>query len=233
MLSAFVVGFAGISTEKELRELFEEKTYLDTILFWIGDSNISSLADLLAVKKLPPLADRKSRRKAKSLLMLKETLDVAAFHYLFNCIYNHSLNQVEWKVYGGVTKLGLHTDDRSPLLRGHLVEMHYGNSYEATENELADPVARKATDNAFVAKINAVGVMMQSYFGSGTLGYLGYIDDDLASPGASYFGIENTARLSALRARWDPCNILSSASDRYLFPTETVMADRHGTCVDK
>ena len=143
-------------------------SFLDAVLWWSNDSQLQSLEDLLSVKSLPPLDERSSsRRKSKSLFALKDPIPISGVQSLVKYFVEGDLNAIEWKAYGGVNQLTdiFYTDDRSPLLRGHLLEMHYGNSYGGGGSEDEDAELVQSVDN--------IGVDLQKYF-AGPTGYVGY-----------------------------------------------------------
>jgi hypothetical protein len=58
------------------------------------------MQDLLAIKALPPLSERRSRRKTKSSLV-QTPLSPAAWLALFGYMQRHEINQLEIRPLGG------------------------------------------------------------------------------------------------------------------------------------
>ena len=164
---------------------------------------------------------------------------------LLRCNECNQLNQIEWKAHAGVVsvteynthktnnrrllgsesdylvadKVGskhsdgaahpMYTDDRSPLVRGELFEMHYGNS-ESSPSE----------DNDLLTNISTISVCVSQYIQHNyDTSYIGYIDFNLTTPGESYFGVENTAKLRNLLCDVDPKRVLRTNMSDYLFGT--------------
>jgi hypothetical protein len=201
-------------TREQLFESYATGTFLDAVVWWTDDDSLQTVDDFMAVTTLPPVESRSSsRRKAKSLLAVKP-LSREGIQHILDLRMSKELNQVEMKAYS-YPVLGEgreYTDDRSPLLRGHLIEMHYGNSYHAEEGE---NTAEK--DAALVTAVNAIGESLVPYFPR-SFAYPGYIDRDLDSPGREYFGELNGKRLSRLKKETDPEGVLSSPASDYLYP---------------
>ena len=220
---------------EDIKSFYVPGTFLDAVLWWSNDESITSLEDLMAVTALPPLSARNpSRRKTKSQL-LTGPMQMEALRSLFAYRMNNELNQIEVKAYsypalavpmlesesggvggdgvgGGTYATDLFTDSRSPLLRGHMLEMHYGKSYvpSSTDNTTEQ-------DAALVEGVNAIGRHLRNFFPR-ALAYPGYIDADLINPGADYFGVRNAQTLSLLRRKSDPHGVLSSRAGEYLYP---------------
>lgn len=170
--------------------------------------------DLIAVTTLEPVDTRYSpRRKTKSLLAVKP-LSAEGIRHILELRLSKALNQVEMKAYSypAMGEGHEYTDHRSPLLRGHLFEMHYGNSYH---EEAGDNTTEK--DAELVTAVNAIGESLVKYFPK-SFAYPGYIDLDLKSPGRAYFGVHNGLKLSRLKNETDPNGVLCSRASDYLYP---------------
>ena len=167
LMKQISVGLKDIVSPEDIWAAATEGTFLDAVLWWSQDDSLQSVEDLLAVKSLDPLETRShSRRKSKSLLALKHVVPREAVRSIIDMRVSKELNAVEWKAYGGVNHLSdaFYWDDRSPLLRGHLMEMHYGNSYGGDGSD--------EQDEELVQQVNAVGEGLQKYF-TGPTGYIG------------------------------------------------------------
>lgn len=167
LVAEMAVGLKNFATADDIWASSIEGNFLDAVLWWSGDNDLNSVDDLLAVKSLDPLDTRShSRRKSKSLLALGRPIPREGIKSIIDYEISGELNAVEWKVYGGVNPVTdtFYTDDRSPLLRGHLLEMHYGNSYggEGSPEE----------DAQLVQDVDAIGETLSKYF-AGTAGYIG------------------------------------------------------------
>jgi hypothetical protein len=154
-------AFAGIFSEEVLLSSYQEMTFLEAVLWF---TKYDTLEDLIETKHLPTLEERShSRRKAKSLFALVPVTEEAV-QKIINYRLAGTLNQIEWKAYGGsaATSGSFYTDDLSPLLRGHLFEMHFGNSGGVDSS----------TDSALVESVNAVATDLAVHFANNT-GYIG------------------------------------------------------------
>ena len=138
-------------------------SFLEAVLWWSGYSSDTTVDDLLAVTSLEPLDQRsQSHRKAKSML----ATHVVSFQGIQAIIAARSsgqLNQVEWKAYQGRgdASTRLYSDGRSPLLRGHILEMHYGNSAHDGQS-----------DSEAVEAVEAVAQKLAPYFAA-NFSYIG------------------------------------------------------------
>ena len=162
LVKELMIGFSPWLSQQEVLDSCHEGSYLDAVIWWIGDPDITTLEDLLAVKHLDPLETRsQTRRYTKSLIATHHVVTEDVILELINYRTNKELNQIEWKSYGGVNKItGDHysTED-SPLLRGHIFEMHYGNSV-STEGQEAELISR----------VNGIAKNISRHF-SGEIGY--------------------------------------------------------------
>jgi 6-phosphogluconolactonase (cycloisomerase 2 family)/FAD/FMN-containing dehydrogenase len=212
--TGFIEALNTAFPDQDVSSFFEETDYLGAVRLFTGETE-SSVNDLLAITSLPPLNERHSARKAKSI-EVSEFLTLEQIAALAEFRIGGGLNQIEWKAYGGNSRVGdLYTDERSPLLRGHYFEMHYGNSYHY--DDTMSESEKAANDEALLNSINDIGAQVNAIVGS-SKGYIGYIDYDLAQPGSDYFGAANARRLASLRAIVDPENILGSRASEYLYP---------------
>lgn len=205
---AIVKQLHGYVNASAIEEAYVERSTLDTVLWWSHDDSLQTLDDLLAVKTLPPLSER-SRRKTKSNYCY-EPVNHTALELIYNALENKIINQAEWKAYNYGTNKPF-TTPTSPLLRGHIYEFHYGNSYKSDQDT-------KVHDEELVDEVNALGHQFAHYY-YGYNAYIGYVDSDLLTPGNDYFGVENTARLSRIQENYDPTNVLQTESSVYLYGT--------------
>jgi hypothetical protein len=211
-------GFKGIFTEDEVADMYKEGSFLDAVLAWTGEK---SLEDLISITSLPPLSTRVlERRKAKSILVYDILSEDAVRSFVGNSteLFKSSLlDQMEFKAYGGINKIGVYTDFNSPLLRGHLYEIHYGNFYIPNATTQNDRSLLSILDDELVSSVNSIGINLHKNFSFENTAYVGYIDDDLVDPGQSYFGANNVAYLSQVRDQYDPNGVLISRSSEYLY----------------
>ncbi len=208
----------ALYTPDEVRAAFSEVTYFDAIVWFTETAALKSREDFLQVVSLPPLETRStSRRKVKSV-MVTEPVSPEGINELTLLRHYNVVTQIEWKAHGGVlpaslsrVKHHLYTNDLSPLLRGELYEMHFGNSYNQNN-------ATPEDDASLVRSVQAVYDHLQPFFThNGNAAYIGYVDSDLAHPGVSYFGAENTVKLRDLLLRVDPTKVLRTNMSEYLF----------------
>lgn len=100
-LSDMSAGLNGIFTTQQIIDACEEGSFLDAVIWWSGDNDITSLEDLLQIRTLPPIEERsQSRRKSKSILIY-DMVSESAMKYLIEQRSNGELNSIEWKSYGG------------------------------------------------------------------------------------------------------------------------------------
>ncbi len=112
------------------------------------------------------------------------------------------------------------TDDRSPLFRGHIMEMHYGDSYVPDESISGDPEAIAAADAELITRIDGIGNSLVNEYHVGYNAYIGYIDMDYLPNGAAgdvYFGESNTIKIASLIKELDPSNVFNCTARRYLY----------------
>ncbi len=230
-LPALEGGFTGILNATQIANAYVEGTYLDAVLFWTGSA---SLQALLETQALDPWATRTNRRKAISLLLYRP-LEAFELHAMLSYLSDLDLdppNYMEWKAYGGVNPLSETSvfDARSPLRRGHLLEMHISLSYDGP---ISQPNATFASDMAMIEAVNRFGRFMTALmeptydpslsadlldFMPGSLP--SYIDLQTKGGGASYFGLENQARLLQTRESSDPRGVFASnRAVNFLYPS--------------
>jgi len=223
LYDTFVRAFNGLLEPEQVSRSFVEGSYEDAVLWWSatsGSSNTTTtLDDLLKTTSLPPLNDR-FRRKGKSALVysLLTEAEIERLIYLFT---SKQINDLEMKAYGGVKypvaeqKSGqnnYYTDLNSPLLRGHLYEIHYGNSYNAPPHE--EDLEPK--DQELVDKVEAAGSVITAIVGN-KRAYPGYIDLNLTNPLLSYFGAQNGVKLKRMRDKFDPFRVFWNRASDFLF----------------
>ena len=210
----------GISYSK-LKSAYAEKSYLETVLWWGGNSNLD---ELLAISSLPPLYSRsQSHRKAKSILATSP-LPSRAFNSFASLMNERQLNQIEMKAYlvnstSSSSSAILYTDTKSPLLRGMIFEMHFSNSFSTRSNATES----KILDLKLVNQVNSVATnVIAPYFTSSSSSplvssYIGYIDHSLLRSSTCYFGVDNAKKMSSLRKLNDKKSLFETAASRYLF----------------
>mmetsp|Transcript_4929 Transcript_4929/g.7525 ORF Transcript_4929/g.7525 Transcript_4929/m.7525 type:complete len:543 (-) Transcript_4929:143-1771(-) len=222
----------GLHKVMEFTTLFKSYksgSFLDSVVWWSHDENITTVDDLLSVISLQSLAERdRSRRKTKSALLM-QPMDEEAVQSVISMLVSGNLNQFEIKAYSyqcnhqiqheilAPGRFSAIWDDKSPLRRGHAMEVHYGNSYAANE---WDDIS--TLDANLVQQVNIAGnVLLPFTSGDGdeVWGYPGYIDRDLSKPGYAYFGLKNSARLFHQREKFDKENVLMNSACEYLWST--------------
>lgn len=217
LLEDMVKGFHGLLTPEEIADAFVEQNYLGAVLWRVENSSIRSLEDLLSVKSLPTVDQRASRRKTKSFLV-QRPLSSQGWETLFAHMQSSRINQVEIRPLGGLRHKitgNMYTTDESPLLRGHLFEFHYSNSWRP--DPALTPAKIKEQDASLVANMNQLGLNFSNQFLQGSsLAYAAYNDWDLASPADSWFGADNALKLAELRRSYDPSGVLLTAAGRYM-----------------
>eukprot|EP01038_Epipyxis_sp_PR26KG_P012336 gene12336-16545_t len=236
-LNGIAKGLEGILPISNITKSYYEVSFFEAMQWWTDDSSLQSNDDYLAIKSWPLLTHRTSRRKSKSALAF-QPISTDAIERLINYRLNGGVNQIEWKAYGGnsgivvshndynkrseiFSKMNhIFSDDKSPLLRGKLFEMHYGNSRTSSGDVSSD----QANDKILVEHINAIGKNISLDF-NGTFGYIGYIDYDLENPGMDYFGSDNTQKLSSIRQKFDPNGVFETKGSG-AYPNNMIISNK-------
>jgi hypothetical protein len=221
ILPDMLTGLTGVLSSEEIRSGFHEVDYLGA-LSWMGAGD--SKEELLDLISLKPVSERSTRRISKSSLV-KQPLSEDQIDVLMKHWFQKNLKKMQWKAYGGrgvPLASQLYTSKTSPLLKGHIFEMHYGTVYKfqggydklskRKEKKLDSTVAKiiKRTEEVAseISQWNNIG---------GESAYIGYIDATLSSPGNAYFGLKNTQRLNQIRSKYDPNDILITRVSEYLY----------------
>jgi hypothetical protein len=122
-----VDGLEKVLSSSEVENLYKEQNVLQTVPGFGDDATID---DLLNTESLPPLIQREydCGEKGSSLLAYHE-LPISSMNVLLDLLENGHIDVAFLKPHGGKADLetveGPVWDDRSPLRRGHVFEIHY------------------------------------------------------------------------------------------------------------
>ncbi|KNC86294.1 hypothetical protein SARC_01556 [Sphaeroforma arctica JP610] len=218
LLADFEVGFSGIFSTTEIRDMFVEHDYLGGVNAFTGVAEFNTVDDFKAMTTL----DRESVFYKTSFLMFDVITEPSAYEQVFQYFTDGKLDYFGWKAMGGAqtsnstVQLGDvdHSDPRSPIVRGHLVQCHLGltdtsnSGIEATKATVLE--ASAVIEASFISERNGIWRYP---------GYLARYDDYMTTGNAGniYFGEANTEKLARAREDADGEGVLISDSSRYLF----------------
>jgi hypothetical protein len=134
-------GLNGLLTHTEIENSYHELSFLNLVLRW---TNMTSLDHLLNVTTLPPLPLRNRKCKGTSLLVY-DAISPQGLHVMLAGLTSGAIHHLQWKAYGGVNRIArqAYWNERSPLRRGCLFEMHLSNCYvEKPLNSLLSAIAQ-------------------------------------------------------------------------------------------
>jgi 6-phosphogluconolactonase (cycloisomerase 2 family) len=213
-------GLGGVLNETALEGSVREGSLLDAVLQWTASP---SLSDLIGSFSLPPLSRRSRRRcKGSSLLAFAAVSDVG-IRSILDSMRTGDITHAQFKAYGGRNVLHPYSvwDSRSPLRRGHRMEIHFSACYKTSsrsvdERKSRDRIAAKlqlaSMDQELVKSFsNAIQRISETFPDVYPYSFPAYVDVRLPDPGRSYYGAYNARKLSNIRSAYGPASLRTRA----------------------
>ena len=226
ILPAMVEGLDKIFDRTQIEDSIREGTLLDAVTHWTGTS---SLSQLISSFSLPPLHLRSHRRCKGSSLLAFSTISDTAIHTMIDSLRSGYVTHAQWKPYGGRNVLHPYSiwDSRSPLRRGHQIEIHFSACYKPNAHG-GDNLERYKRDlhttrlqisfmdaDLVTAFSGAIQRISENFPDSYPHSFPAYVDIGLPNPGRSYFGTANAKRLSQIRMTYGPPALQTRAGSAF------------------